>query len=300
MANYVIITPAHNEEAFIERTIDSVIRQTVPPRKWVIVNDASTDATQEIVARYAAQHSFIELVKAERPPGRHFANKVRSFNLGLAKVQGVDYDLLGNLDADISLEQDYFKNILAEFERDPKLGLAGGMVHSNIDGIYVSQKVALDSVAGAVQLFRRECFEKIGGYLLLPHGGIDAAAEIACRMGGWKSRTFPENKVLEHRRTGSATTRPLGSKLKEGRRFYSLGYSPLFFLIRCVYRICEKPRILGSCAAFCGYLGSLIKREPIALPTETLSYLRREQRGKLKRLLRGDSVASATAPCPPK
>jgi glycosyltransferase involved in cell wall biosynthesis len=286
MAHYVIITPAHNEEAFIERTIESMIRQTVRPRKWVIVNDASTDGTRELVSGHLSQHPFMELVSAERPPGRHFGNKVKSFNLGLAKVQGVDYQFIGNLDADVSFEPNYFENILAEFERDSKLGLAGGMIHTNIEGSYVSQRVALDSVAGAVQLFRRKCFERIGGYLALPNGGVDAAAEIACRMYGWKVRTFPENKVLEHRRTGSATTRPLASRMKEGFRFHSLGYSPLFFLIRCVYRLGEQPRILGSGAALFSYFVSAIRGNPITLPPQMVRYLRMEQRRKLKRMLR--------------
>ncbi len=141
-------------------------------------------------------------------------------------------------------------------------------------------------MAGAVQLFRRECFEGIGGYLVLPNGGIDAAAEILARKCGWKVRTFSRLQVLEHRRTGTATTSPLVARLKEGRRLYSLGYSFVFFAMRCVRRSMEQPRLLGSLAALFGYLSALAKREPIALPPAVVSYLRQEQRGKLLTALR--------------
>jgi poly-beta-1,6-N-acetyl-D-glucosamine synthase len=286
VSNYIIITPAHNEDAFIEKTIRSIIHQRIRPLKWVIVNDSSTDRTGEIAEQYTLQYSFIEVVNTERPAGRDFGNKVRAFNAGLARVRGLECEFIGNLDADVSLEPDYFERILREFEKDSKLGIAGGMVHSRVEDEFISQGVSLDSVAGAIQLFRRECFEQTGGYTPLPHGGIDAAVEIKARMYGWTTRTFPENRVLEHRRTGSATARPLAARIKEGRRFHSLGYSFLFFATRCCYRLMDPPRIVGSSAALFGYLTGMMKGEPIALPPDVVRFLRGEQRTKLKRLLR--------------
>lgn len=286
MTDYIIITPAHNEEAFIEKTIRSVIQQRTPPLKWIIVNDASIDRTAEIIAQYASQYAFIDVVNIERRAGRDFGNKVRAFNVGLTRTRGLEYEFLGNLDADISLEPDYYESILREFTKDLRLGVAGGMVHSSFESEFVSQEVSLDSVAGAVQLFRRECFEQTGGYIPLPQGGIDAAIEIKARMKGWMTRTFPENRVLEHRRTGSATARPLAARLKEGRRFHSLGYGFLFFAARCFYRLMEPPRVLGSGAALIGYLRSAIKGQPVALPSDVVRFLRDEQWAKLKRALR--------------
>jgi biofilm PGA synthesis N-glycosyltransferase PgaC len=285
MAKFVIITPAHNEEALIVHTAEAMIAQAVRPMRWVIVNDASTDRTRELVEGFAREHSFIEVVNLERAAGRHFGNKVRAFNAGLERVQGFDYEFVGNLDADMSLAPDYFQKLLAQFEANPKLGIGGGMVHTTINGQFVSQEVALDSVAGAVQLFRRKCFEQIGGYRALPLGGIDAAAEIAARMHGWMTRTFPELPAREHRFTGSATASPLKSRLKEGKRLYSLGYSPLFFLVRCLYRFRERPLLLGSLVAYWGYVLSALGRTPIAVTPEMVRFLRAEQHGKLKRLL---------------
>lgn len=230
VAPYVIITPAHNEESLIENTIHSVIAQTVRPLAWVIVNDDSVDGTGKIVERYAADYSFIRLINLRRSGGRHFGHKASAFNRGLTEVQDLNYQYIGNLDADLSLEKDYFGRILHEFMHDSSLGVAGGMISSRIGDRFVSQNVALDSVAGAVQLFRRDCFEQIGGYPALPQGGIDAAVEIIARMKGWKVRTFPKCVVLEHRRTGSSKAGPLGARVREGRRLYSLGYGLFFFV----------------------------------------------------------------------
>jgi poly-beta-1,6-N-acetyl-D-glucosamine synthase len=283
---FVIITPAHDEEALIERTIESVIAQAVRPIQWIIVNDNSTDGTADIVRRYAARHDFLRLVDLKHSGTRHFGNKVRAFNAGLALVQSLDYHYIGNLDADISLEPDYFREVLRAFEADPRLGIAGGMVWTRIGERFVSQSVALDSVAGAVQLFRRSCFEEIGGYLALPEGGIDSAAEIMARMKGWKVTTIPSLRVLEHRRTGTATALPIVSKIREGRRLQSLGYGFLFLLLRCAYRSTEQPRVLGSAATLLGYVQRMLKGSPTVLPSDVVRYLRAEQQRKLTNALR--------------
>lgn len=286
MTSYVLITPAHNEQAFLEKTIESVVSQTVRPLRWVVVNDASTDATREIVERHARHHDFIRLVNVERAPGRHFGNKVHAFNRGLEEVRGLPFEFVGNLDADISFGPRYVESILAELEQDPKLGIAGGMVHSLLGEEFISQEVALDSVAGAVQLFRRACFEQVGGYLPLPLGGIDTAAEVTARMHGWKVRTLPEQSVLEHRRTGSATSRPLSARIKEGRRMQSLGYGLLFFLLRSAYRSLESPVLIGSAAAVFGFISGRLRGDPVVLSPEATRFLRAEQMRKLKRLVR--------------
>lgn len=285
MLAFVIITPAHNEEALIVHTAQAMIAQTVRPLKWVIVNDASTDGTRALIEKFAGEHSFIEVVNLERATGRHFGNKVRAFNAGLERVKELNYDFIGNLDADMSFEPTYFQSLLQQFESNPKLGLGGGMVHTTIDGKFVSQEVALDSVAGAVQLFRRKCFEQVGGYRAMPLGGIDAAAEVGARMHGWQTRTFPELVTHEHRFTGAATASPLKSRFKEGKRMHSLGYSPIFFFVRCAYRVLERPAVFGSGAALWGYFTSVISSTPAAVPPEAVRYLRSEQHAKLKRLL---------------
>ena len=146
MSKYVIITPAHDEEAFIEKTINSMISQSVLPVKWVVVNDGSADQTGEIVKRYADRFEFIQLVNAPRDPERNFARKVMAFNRGLAEVQNIDFDFIGNVDADMSFEPPYFGNILQEFEKDPKLGISGGIVYTKFTNKFATYDHTLDSV----------------------------------------------------------------------------------------------------------------------------------------------------------
>lgn len=122
---YILITPSRNEGRFIEKTIQSVVRQTVLPLKWVIVNDGSTDATAEIVAAYAARHSWIQLVTRPVRKERHFAGKVGAFNAGFERVKQLQYDIIGNLDADVSLDADHCEFLLCKFSQDTRLGVAG-------------------------------------------------------------------------------------------------------------------------------------------------------------------------------
>jgi poly-beta-1,6-N-acetyl-D-glucosamine synthase len=285
MSSYVIVTPAHNEEAFIEKTITSMVAQTVKPVKWVIVNDGSTDRTAEIVDRYASQFDFIQSVSLRRGEGRDFGRKILAFNKGCSEFEGSQFDFIGNLDADISIDPDYFENILKGFEADPGLGISGGIVFTKIGKGFGTQDETLDSVGGAVQLFRRQCFKEIGGYLPLDRGGEDAAAEIMARMKGWRVRKCMHCRVYEQRRTGSANAGPLAAKVNEGRRFYSLGYGALFYIMRCLYRAKDKPVIIGSFAAFFGYVESKIRQRPITLPQEVVLYLQAEQKRKLRRII---------------
>src|SRR5260370_28173416 len=182
---YVLITPAKNEEAFIERTIVSIIAQTVKPEKWIIVDDGSSDLTSEIVSSYLPSHTFIQLLKMPQCLTRDFRRKVAAFNAGLEQLNDIAYSFIGNLDADISVAPDYYANMIAGLEREPRLGIAGGIIHTRIGNCFMSGDTTSDSVGGCVQLFRKECFEEIGGDMSLRDGGEDAAAEIMARMHGW-------------------------------------------------------------------------------------------------------------------
>lgn len=295
MTRYVIITPAHNEEAFIERTIISMVAQTVLPLKWVVVNDGSVDRTGRIVEDWAKRHGFIQLVNLRRDEGRNFARKALAFEAGFKEAQKLNFDFIGNLDADMSFAPEYFQNILKEFESDPKLGICGGIVYTKFTDKFVSYDNTSDSVGGKVQLFRRECFESVGGYMPLKDGGIDTAAEIMARMNGWKVRKSFDNKAFEHRPTSFAWGTPLKAKMREGGHFHSLGYDPMFYLLRCMYRLKEYPFLIGSAAALFGYMKDMVRQRPIVLPTEVVKFLRTEQRAKLSKALR--SFPAGTNPC---
>ena len=283
VTEYVIITPAKNEESYIEKTIESMLSQTVRPSKWIIVDDASTDRTAEIVNKYSTRYEFIVLLKTEIPGDRGCPKKVAAFNAGLKLLAGTECSLIGNLDADVSFRSDYYEKIIAEFERDPKLGIAGGVLYTKIGSRFTTDDTAADSVAGAVQLFRKECFDQVGGYIPLGRGGVDAAAEIIARMKGWTVKKFPQNKVWEHRRTGSAGNALLPALYKEGVRFHSLGYSTLFYIFRSVYKLKRRPVFIGSAVPLLGFTWAKLNKYPLCLPPEAVSYLRSEQIGKLRR-----------------
>ena len=194
LPKYVLITPARNEAEFIELTIKSMVAQTVRPEKWVIVSDGSTDGTDEIVLKYVNDYPWIELVRMPERQERHFAGKVHAFNAGRERLKHVEYAVIGNLDGDLSFDEEHFAFLLRKLAEEPRLGLAGTPFKGHTGIVYDYRYVSIEHVSGACQLFRRECFEEIGGYKPVKGGGIDHIAVITARMKGWKTRTFTEKR----------------------------------------------------------------------------------------------------------
>lgn len=285
LPKYVLITPARNEAQFIELTIKSVIAQTVLPLQWVIVSDGSTDGTDEIVNKYAAEHRWIELVRTPERQERHFAGKVHAFNAGYAKVKNLDYDLIGSMDADISFDPHYFSFLLGKLAEDPALGLVGTPFKDKT--IYDYRFVSIEHVSGACQLFRRECFEQIGGYVPVKSGGIDHIAVITARMKGWKTRTFTEKVCLHHRNIGSAERGALNAKFRDGTLDYALGGHPVWELFRTAYQMTREPYVIGGLALLAGYVTASMRRLERPISDELVAFRRREQMQRLKKFLSG-------------
>src|SRR5207302_2060861 len=190
LPTYVLITPARNEAQFIELTLQSVVAQTVRPLHWVLVSDGSTDGTDDVVRRYVAEHSWIELVRTPERRERHFAGKVYAFKAGYERVRGLQYDAIGSLDGDLSFDARYFEFLLKKLAADSALGLVGTPYKdSGTKETYDYRFVNIEHVSGACQLFRRKCFEDISGYVPIEGGGIDYVAVLTSRMRGWKTRT---------------------------------------------------------------------------------------------------------------
>lgn len=286
LQSYILISSAKNEEKFIEKTIQSVINQTILPKKWIIVNDGSTDSTEEIVTKYCSKYNFINLINKRAEDKRNFGAKARAITLAYQKVKNLEFDYVGNLDADISFDPDYYENILIEFEKNSKLGIAGGIRYDLMDGKFIKLKTAPDSVGGPFQFFRRQCFEEIGGYLPLRFGGIDAVAEISARMHSWQVKHFPQYKVYHYRLTGFANTNILAQRFKMGLRNYSIGYDPLFQFLKIVSIDFLKPYLLGSLLIYLGFLWGAIRRYKMPISKEFKQYLRKEQRAKIKAMRR--------------
>jgi len=281
---YVLITPARNEAGYIEGTIKSVVGQTVRPARWVIVSDGSTDGTDEIVKRYAAEHDWIELVRMPERKERDFAAKVRAFNAGYDRVKGLRYDIIGSIDADISFEPGLFELLLKKFGEDPQLGLAGApFAEANVS--YDFRFSSVNHVSGACQLFRRACFEDIGGYKPIRGGGIDVIAVLTARMKGWKTRTFTEKTYEHHRKIGTAKNGDLRARFKDGEKDYVLGAHPVWEVFRSLYQTNKRPLIAGGCALLAGYLWAAIRRAERAVSPELMRFRRDDQMDRLKRFI---------------
>jgi biofilm PGA synthesis N-glycosyltransferase PgaC len=284
---YVLITPARNEQAFIEKTIESMIHQTVRPLKWVIVDDGSTDKTPEIISRYLADHPWIEMVQMPQRRDRSFAAKVHSFNAGLERVKDLKFEVVGNLDADTSFEKDFFAFLIERFAEDPTLGVAGTIFKE--DGGYSSDADSFEGqkhVSGQVQLFRKSCFEEIGGYIPHRAGGIDWMAVTTARMKGWKTKSFREKSFFHYRHLGTAERGVHAALFSYGEKDYYLGGHPVWELFRVTYRIVKPPYVFGGLALGLGYCWAFVRRTPRPVSRELMTFHRNEQMLKLKSIFR--------------
>ncbi|MGO9138312.1 MAG: glycosyltransferase [Syntrophales bacterium] len=279
---YVLITPARNEEAYIEKTIQSVLSQTVLPEKWIVVSDGSTDRTDEIVQKYVAQYPWMGLIRTPERKERHFAAKVHAFNAGYEKVKNITYDILGNLDADLSFEADYIEFLLDKFSKDPELGVAGTPFIEDASQPYDYRFTNIDHVSGACQLFRRECFEAIGGYVPIKGGGIDWVAVTTARMKGWKTRTFTEKTIFHHRTMGTGKGNVLMARFRLGKEDYYEGSHPLWELFRSIYQMKFNPFIVGGLFMLFGYVAAFVQRMERPVSPELMTFYRKEQMQRLK------------------
>jgi biofilm PGA synthesis N-glycosyltransferase PgaC len=280
---YVVVTPARNEAQFIELTIQSMLAQTVRPLKWIIVSDGSTDRTDDIVKRYTTQHNWIELLRMPEREERHFAGKVYAFNAGRARVEELPYEVIVSLDADISFDNDYFRFLLEKLAADPMLGLVGTPFAETSGETYDYRFVSIEHVSGACQVFRRECFQAIGGYVPVKGGAIDNIAVIAARMKGWKTRTLTGRVCIHHREMGTAQRGPLRARFRFGAKDYSIGNHPLWELSRMVYQMTRKPFLFGGLALGAGYFWASVRRSDRPITREFMAFHRHEQMQRLKR-----------------
>lgn len=285
--SYVLVTAAYNEETYIERVLQSIVNQTVWPRKWIIVNDGSTDRTEEIIRKYIDQYGFIEICRITEEHPRNLTAQVNAINRGFSRLKDMDYNFIGNLDADISLEPEYFEKLLGKFEENPCLGLAGGFVCEEQDGEFHDRKTnVLTSVAHAVQLFRRECLEALGGYRSFTWAGADWYAEVSLRMKGWQVHSVPELSAFHHRPTGQGFGL-LRYCYRGGVMDFYMGTHPLFEIFKVARRMNGRPYGVAALARFSGFVAAYFKREARQVPIEFMQFLRKEQMERLRSRLLG-------------
>jgi glycosyltransferase involved in cell wall biosynthesis len=278
---YVIVTPVRNEAEFLPGTIASVASQTLAPRQWILVNDGSTDTSGQILDAAARQHPWIKVVhRPDRGFRKSGGGVVEAFYDGYARIDSKSWDYLVKLDGDLSFDPTYFERCFSRFDQDPKLGLGGGAICNSRNGdlIVESPGDPVFHVRGATKIYRRACWDQIGGLLKAP--GWDTLDELKANMLGWKTRTFPDLKLVHHRIAGNADG-AWKNWVKNGRANYITGYHPLFMVVKCMKRLFEKPYGLASLGLLTGFFGGYVKREPQVEDKELIRFLRRQQLNRL-------------------
>jgi hypothetical protein len=227
---------------------------------------------------------------------RSFAGKVLAFNAGYARVANLDLDVVASLDGDISFDPDYFSFLLGKLAADPTLGLVGTPFQETSQETYDYRFVSIEHVSGACQVFRRQCFEGIGGYKPLKGGGIDYLAVITARMKGWKTRTFTDKFCLHHRQMGTAERGAIAARFRYGVKDYVFGNHPLWEICRAGYQMTRKPYIISGFALVTGYLWAMSRGLERSLSPEAVRFQRREQMQRLSRFVRGNRSVGNVKP----
>ncbi len=278
-ANYIIITPARDEEAFLEFTAASVAGQCVSPREWVVVDDGSSDRTAELIGRWARQHEWITPVYLPSSgPRVNGFGPMRAFRAGLQALRHKDWDFLVKLDADLGFSFDYFATCFDEFAADARLGITGGQIATETSKGDTVERQPGFHVRGATKIYRRECWDAIDG--LIDGPGWDTVDELTANMLGWRTRTLQHLTVRQYRRTGGAAGW-FRDAVKNGRANYVAAYHPLFMLAKCCRRALQFPYVLHSAALLHGYFQGYVRRQPRVNDPALISYVRHQQLRRL-------------------
>lgn len=277
--NYYIVIPAHNESAFVGLTLDSLLSQTVLPKKVVVVNDHSTDHTAAIVSDFAERNAVINLVNitsdAVHLPG---SKVIRAFQRGLDLLDG-DYDFIVKLDADLILPPNYFETIIGHFEIDPKIGMAGGFAYIERNGEWILENLTdKDHIRGAFKAYRKACFEQIGG--LKPAMGWDTVDELLCKFYGWKVVTDESLKVKHLKPTGANYNK--AARYKQGEAFYSLGYGIWITAIASAKLAMMKKKPLLFLDYMSGFFKARSGKKPLLVTEEQAKFIRAYRLEKMK------------------
>ncbi|MFK7048571.1 4,4'-diaponeurosporenoate glycosyltransferase [Flavobacterium columnare] len=279
---YYIVIPAHNEEKFIGLTLESLVNQTVLPKKAVIVNDNSTDRTAEIVSSYIQKHPWISLIEKKSDAIHLPGSKViQAFQAGLNTLDD-EYDIMVKGDSDLIFPSNYFEAILNHFKEDPKVGMAGGFAYIEKNGNWVLENLTdKDHIRGAFKAYRKETFKQIGG--LRPAMGWDTVDELLCQFYNWKVITNSSLHVKHLKPTGANYNQ--ASRYKQGEAFYSLGYGFLITAIASFKLAIRKGKPLLFIDYIKGFWKAKIERKEMLVTPEQADFVRAYRWKKMKEKL---------------
>ncbi len=278
----LIISPVRDEGKYLQRTIDSIVAQTLRPSVWVIVDDGSSDNTPEIAHRAAERYEWIKVLRRkDRGTRKVGGGVVEAFDEGLTQVNLEEFEFVCKMDGDLELHPRYFASLLQKFEADPRLGTASGKCWLATEQGLERERTNDQFSLGACKTYRRECFQQIGGFV--PEVMWDGIDCHRCRMFGWKAASFhdEELKIVHLRRMGSSYRNVYHGRVRWGYGQYFMGTHPLYALAIAVYRMRERPRIVGGLLILAGFLNGYIRRLPRYSDNEFRRFLRRWQLARL-------------------
>lgn len=280
--HFLIISPCRNEADYMRKTLDSMVAQTLTPTLWLIVDDGSTDETPEILAEYTAKHDWIRVVP--KPDRGHRAvgpGVIEAFYVGMDNIDPTEFDYLSKLDLDLDLPPRYFEILIGRMEVDPRIGTCSGKPYIRRGGVLVSEKKSDDMSVGMTKLWRRTCFEAIGG--LVREVMWDAIDCHKARQLGWKAISWDEPDLqFEHLRPmGSSQVSIYTGRRRHGFGQYFMGTDPLYFFATAVFRGLEPPYVLGGLAMLQGYWAAWFRGDKRLDDPELRKFIRRYQRRTL-------------------
>lgn len=274
---YIVVSPVRNEAPFLPGTIRCMAAQTVRPAQWLLVNDGSTDDTGRIIDAAGREHDWITPVhRADRGFRQAGGGVVDAFYDGYRLIQHPDWEYLVKFDGDLSFAPDYFERCFDRFEKNAKLGIGGGTICKQVDGALEPESKVDPAfhVRGATKIYRRACWDAIGGLLHQP--GWDTLDEVKANMLGWVTSTFPDITIIHHRPAGAAYG-TWSNWTKNGLANYIAGYHPLFMAAKCVRRSVHRPYLVAALGLAVGYLSGYWKHTEQVKDPALLTYFKQQQ-----------------------
>lgn len=292
-AKYCLVTPCRNEVDYARRTLESVVRQSILPAKWVIVDDGSTDGTSDILREYAEKYSFIEIHKrADRGVRQVGPGVIEAFYDGLRLIDVREFEYICKFDLDLEIGSRYFEILIGKMNDNPRLGTCSGKPYfpHPITGELVSEECGDEMSVGMTKFYRVSCFEDIGGFVReVMWDGIDCHT---CRMKGWLAGSWdePELRFLHLRAMGSSHKGILTGRQRHGFGQYFMGTGILYMIASAVFRMSRPPIVFGGASMLYGYLRSMLLRVKRYDNAEFIRFLRKYQ---FRCLLIGKARATA-------
>jgi glycosyltransferase involved in cell wall biosynthesis len=256
----VIVAPVRDEAEYLQGTIDSIVAQKLKPVEWLLVDDGSTDDTYAIAERASREHPWIRVIKRQDRGVRAVGpGVVEAFYFGYDQILTTDYDFICKMDGDIEIGPDYFSTLVDYFEKDPQLGAASGKIFLEEGGGLVEERASDEMVAGMVNFYRRQAFQAIGGFVRQVHW--DGIAYHKARITGWRTRSIrnPKLAIIHKRLMGSSHQGIWHGRMRWGRGQYFMGTHPVYIIPMGVYRMAEKPFVIGGLGIICGYFKALLE-----------------------------------------